>query len=86
MESVLNYCPRCGRSDIDRDRHGSPGIGVCRDCGTLFSILSVRLGEKVIPLGTATGLGGSPVETSVPGEPIREAASARPKAGGGEDV
>lgn len=50
MEGYLNYCPRCGKSSIDADRHGSPGIGLCRDCGTLFSVMSVKLGEKLVPL------------------------------------
>jgi len=50
VESFLNYCPRCGKQDIDAERHGSPGIGMCRACGTLFSVMSVRMGEKVVPV------------------------------------
>lgn len=52
----LNYCPRCGRQDLDREAHGSPGTAECRSCQTLFSVLSVRLGEKrvvVLPGGAA---------------------------------
>ena len=55
MDGYLNYCPRCGKSDIDLDRHGSPGVGFCRDCGTLFSVMSVKLGEKVVPLAEVAG-------------------------------
>ena len=50
MENFLNYCPRCGKSNIDSERHGSPGIGLCNDCGTLFSVMSVKMGEHVVPL------------------------------------
>lgn len=50
MESVLNYCPRCGKQDIDTDKHGATGTGICRACGTLFSVLSVRMGQKDIPV------------------------------------
>ena len=53
MESFLNFCPRCGKKNIDPDRHGSPGIGFCNDCGTLFSVMSVKLGEKLVPLASA---------------------------------
>lgn len=50
MQSVLNFCPRCGKQDIDTERHGSPGNGVCRACGTIFSVLSVpTTGEHAIP-------------------------------------
>lgn len=54
VEDVLNYCPRCGKQDIDPDRHGSQGIGLCRGCGTLFSILSVRVGDLTVPIVKAT--------------------------------
>jgi hypothetical protein len=56
-DEYLNFCPRCGKSDIDREGHGSPGIGVCRDCGTLFSILSVKLGQRLVQVA------GNPDET-----------------------
>lgn len=46
----LHFCPRCGRQDLDRDVHGSPGTALCRACGTLFAILSVRFGEKMVVL------------------------------------
>lgn len=54
VDEVLNYCPRCGKQDIDPDRHGSQGIGLCRDCGTLFSILSVRMGNLTVPIVKVT--------------------------------
>ena len=54
MEDFLSFCPRCGKKDIDPDRHGSQGIGLCRGCGTLFSILSVRMGDLTVPIVKAT--------------------------------
>jgi hypothetical protein len=50
VENFLNYCPRCGKSNIDSQSHGSPGIGLCNDCGTLFSVMSVKVGKNVVPL------------------------------------
>lgn len=65
----LNFCPRCGRQDLDRDGHGSPGTALCRACGTLFSVLSVRFGEKMVVLSgdtakVASGAGAVPEEPS----------------------
>jgi hypothetical protein len=76
----LNFCPRCGRQELDREVHGSPGTALCKGCGTLFAILSVRFGEKMVVLSggkdgaadtrVATATGPVPedpsVETTVP--------------------
>ena len=69
----LNFCPRCGRQDLDREGHGSQGTALCRACGTLFSVMSVRFGEKVVPVRevTSSSEGVLPVdepstETTVP--------------------
>ena len=68
----LNFCPRCGRQDLDREEHGSPGTALCRSCGTLFSVLSVRFGEKTVRVTgggastrVATGAGPVPEDPSV---------------------
>lgn len=68
MESFLNFCPRCGKQNIDPDRHGSPGIGFCNDCGTLFSVMSVKLGEKLVPLA---GGQSDPVGPKDPAPPAK---------------
>lgn len=67
----LHFCPRCGRQDLDRDVHGSPGTALCKACGTLFAILSVRFGEKMVVLAgkeadakVATGAGPVPEDPS----------------------
>lgn len=80
----LNFCPRCGRQDLDREVHGSPGTAMCGACGTLFAILSVRFGEKMVVLAggqemkdakVATGAGPVPEDPStettlpIPDEP-----------------
>ena len=74
MENDLHFCPRCGRQDLDRESHGSPGTALCNGCGTLFAILSVRFGEKKI----ATAAGPVPedpsVETTLPVPDDAEAA------------
>jgi hypothetical protein len=69
-KSYLHFCPRCGRQDLDRESHGSPGTALCNGCGTLFSILSVRFGEKMVAVDktaggkVATGAGAVPEEPS----------------------
>lgn len=65
----LHFCPRCGRQDLDRESHGSPGTALCNGCGTLFAILSVRFGEKTVAVvdklaKVATGAGAVPEEPS----------------------
>jgi hypothetical protein len=64
----LHFCPRCGRQDLDRESHGSPGTALCNACGTLFSIMSVRFGEKMVPIEkaakVASGTGPVPEEPS----------------------
>lgn len=70
VEEVLNYCPRCGKQDIDPDRHGSQGIGLCRACGTLFSILSVRMGDLTVPIGKATHDPVQPVTEDTAGSTV----------------
>lgn len=64
----LHFCPRCGRQDLDRESHGSPGTALCNACGTLFSIMSVRFGEKMVAIDkatkVATGAGAVPEEPS----------------------
>lgn len=75
----LNFCPRCGRQELDREVHGSPGTAMCGTCGTLFAILSVRFGEKMVVIAggqemkdakVATGTGPVPedpsTETTIP--------------------
>jgi len=53
VENVLNYCPRCGKQDIDVEKHGAAGTGMCRSCGTLFSVLSVRMGQTDVVVAPA---------------------------------
>ena len=49
-DEFAKFCPRCGKSSIDRESHASPGVGLCKDCGTLFAVLTVKVGGKVIRL------------------------------------
>lgn len=60
----LNFCPRCGRQDLDREEHGSPGTALCRACGTLFSVLSVLFGEKQVVVAQQGGAAGPQAESS----------------------
>ena len=71
----LNFCPRCGRQDLDREEHGSPGTALCNACGTLFSILSVRFGERMIVIAGGKDKTSTKVSTSAAG-PIPEEPSA----------
>jgi len=71
----LNFCPRCGRQDLDREVHGSPGTAMCGTCGTLFAILSVRFGEKMVVLAGAQEMKDAKVATGagpVPEDPSTE--------------
>lgn len=67
-KGYLHFCPRCGRQDLDREAHGSPGTALCNACGTLFSILSVRFGQKMVVIAdpkVASAAGPVPEEPSV---------------------
>ncbi len=46
MNQFLNFCPRCGKQNLDTNVHGSPGTAICRDCETMFAVLSAKLGKR----------------------------------------